>query len=205
MKKILAACLAASLLCGTAWAMDSQIKTLRVAMPAEPMAAELINDVLAQIEANAVAESADIRAQEEKAIAQGAAITDYYYGSRTELLYQSEHYTSFVVNFEQYTGGAHGYYGTIGYVFDNHTGEPLQITDLPGYGDPAFVERSVREFFAGRQAEIWPDSLTEALHGGHVGNFYINSDGYPVVVFNPYEIGPYVIGRMEAILPLQVE
>ncbi len=204
MRKIVTSLLAATLLCGTAAAMDTEISVMRILMPNNPMAEQKINNVMEKIEADAFARSAEIRAVEEEDRANGDIRSGYYCGVRTELTYRSANYTSIAVNFEYNSAGAHGYAGITGYVFDNHTGAQLALTDLPGYEWNEYVAGLIREDVEGRRRGHEPHLLEKALAAADY-NFYLDANGVPVVVFNPYEIGPYAMGQVKLILPDPVE
>lgn len=205
MKKWLGVLLAASLLGGTAMAMNTQIDTFRIIMPNNPIAEQRINEVLTQARTDALAQSADILATEEEDRAAGDYRQGYLCEVHMELIYRSANYTSILTNFEYNRAGAHGYAGHTGYVFDNHTGAHLALTDLPGYEYGPYVEETIRNDLDSRAVAYDPELLAKALNGGNIQNFYIDYQGYPVVVFNPYIVGPYALGQVTSKLPLPVE
>ncbi len=116
-----------------------------------------------------------------------------------------ERVISIITDESTYFGGVHGYVGRSARNFDARTGKVLQLEDL--FNDPQdFLERCPELlWFAGRGGENAYLALTESYFDGYEedlpgllrdGNWYLNDRGL-VVIANPYEIGPYVMGRVE--------
>ncbi len=104
-----------------------------------------------------------------------------------------------------YLGGAHGWTGRYGYVFDCSTGERITLDTLSE--DPqalrAFLEEELLRqansaeyalyYFFDDYREYLPGLLRE-------DNWYLSDDGL-VVIANPYEIAPYAVGRIDFTIP----
>ncbi len=131
----------------------------------------------------------------------------YYEMSENEILYNSNQILSYSVNFNNYTGGAHGAHATRYHVIDLKTGEKIteesifvedyqeqlalilvdKIAELNEVEDPKELENI--GFFS--VDEIFPND-----------NFLIDDTGI-TYAYNEYEIAAYVIGLIEVHIPFK--
>lgn len=122
----------------------------------------------------------------------------YYETSSDQIRYNSNGLLSFTVQFENYTGGAHGAHAYNHFVLDATTGERIHEEDIYGEGyqdllaeilvhaitrdndlsDPKELENI--GFFS--VDEIYPNN-----------NFYVDDSGI-TYTFNEYEVAAYVVG-----------
>ncbi len=200
MKKL---CIAAALtfcLTGSAAAVDADIQGLRVSMPLNPMAETRINATLKKLEVDAECSVEHLRLLEAEYGDDIHIAGQFFYRFLTDFTYRDEIYTSVLVSFSEYSGGAHGLQGIVGYVFDTRTGMQMEFNDYGGY-DPEMTKEFIRRELTARGIVYWPEALEEAMGDGNYSNFYLNEQGVPVVVFNPYEVAPYAAGILEVELP----
>ncbi len=105
-----------------------------------------------------------------------------------------------------FTGGAHGNYGIGYYNFDTKSGQPLGLGDLliANYQEP--LKEIVEPIFRKTYLEEGMNNYSEAGFYFEedefvlTDNFAITKDGLKFL-YNPYEIGPYVMGQQEIIVP----
>lgn len=89
--------------------------------------------------------------------------------------------------FRDYTGGAHGNYAYVSYNFDLNTGKQLQLSDL--FNDVKdYLYINIKKQMKAMDDESFYDDFT-------LDNmiWYIEGDNL-VILFNPYDIAPYVAG-----------
>ncbi len=115
---------------------------------------------------------------------------------------------SLVATNESFAGGAHGSYGTYFINVDPKTGKRIILSDMlkPGY-EAALLKAGEEEF---RKALELSDSVTYSDAGYEFPNdvFQLN-DNYGFTkegirfVFNIYEVGPYVLGAQDFVIPYE--
>ena len=122
----------------------------------------------------------------------------YYYmavNSSANYLVRSDNKVfSFEVNDQIYSGGVHGDYMYIGYNFDSKTGKQLLLSDVSS--DPEQVIDNSLSFLAANKDYIGLfDDYEETIKNIDIDkiNFVMYVDGLELI-FNPYEIAPYVAG-----------
>jgi|GEM_PF-243038 len=99
------------------------------------------------------------------------------------------------ISSEDYTGGAHGTYGVSYIVFDMKRGETI--------GEEAFLDTDASEeicdLIYDKILEEIEEEMWDAIYETPTlnGNFRVDDEGV-TWFYNPYEIGPYVLGVMEA-------
>lgn len=129
----------------------------------------------------------------------------YYENSSNEILYNKGDLLSYTVNFENYTGGAHGSHSSTNYVINLKTAEFIHEQDI-------FVDN-----FEDPLAQLLIDNITDANNLNDSkelenigyfsveeiypnGNFYVDEEGI-TYMFNEYEIAAYVVGITQVKLP----
>jgi hypothetical protein len=117
--------------------------------------------------------------------------------------FNSSELISIVQYFYIYNGGAHGFYGHNGYNLDVNTGKLLVLTDIIDSKKldelSSIAERKMTEEF---EVEKFTDIglFVEKLIMPNDQDFYLTNNAL-VLEFDPYEIGPYVMGDVEILLP----
>lgn len=111
---------------------------------------------------------------------------------------------SFVERNSEYTGGAHGFYGSTGITFDAQNGTVLEWKDLlrdeEGFcrkAEAYLVEKLSADYAKG----LFPDyeeTLAQMWESGP--NWYLDASGM-TFIFNPYELGPYAMGEISVTVP----
>ena len=104
-----------------------------------------------------------------------------------------------------YTGGAHGWTGRYGHVFDAVTGEKLTLDALSETPDAfrSFLEEELLRLANSAEYAMYYffDDYREYLPGLlREDNWYLGRNGL-VVIANPYEIAPYAVGMIEFTIP----
>ena len=98
-------------------------------------------------------------------------------------------------SYEDYTGGAHGSYDVSYIVFDMKRGERI--------GEEAFLDtdasEEIRDLIYDKILEELDEDMWDAIDEVPTlnGNFRVDDEGV-TWIYNPYEIGPYVLGSLTA-------
>ena len=106
-------------------------------------------------------------------------------------------YVQLTYSYADYTGGAHGNYGTYHYLVDRNSGKQLSINDL--FSNTSQLNRLVEKKFRMNYRVPKGQTLMEfglfenAIEANN--NFYYDSKTKSInFEYNPYEIGPYSMG-----------
>lgn len=121
-----------------------------------------------------------------------------------------ENILSLVSDVYDYFGGAHGMYGSGGYTYEVSSGKILQLVDLLT-DEQAFYEEATpyvcdelyRQFGNGLYEEYKDTVKKDWTYEDLLINYYLNGTGI-VVIYNPYEVGPYAMGKATVTLPYAV-
>ena len=109
-------------------------------------------------------------------------------------------------NYETYSGGIHGIYGTWGYCYDPSTGKTLAITDFI-VDRNAFVEYVYNDLMTRNDEDdyLLYDDMRQCVENYFDENRLCFTVGYTglTVVFNPYEILPYAMGQTFIDIPFK--
>lgn len=118
----------------------------------------------------------------------------YFVGSR-------KHYSSYILEYSGYSGGAHPESGVTGLVFDLLDGSQITLDDL---FVPDFDE-TLGSLISAHLPESLPEGGVEALFSDSVmptGNFVLTGKSI-TFIYNPYEIGPYSLGAIHVSVPVK--
>jgi hypothetical protein len=119
--------------------------------------------------------------------------------------YNSKEFISIALSHYQFTGGAHGNYFALGYNILMKDGSALTLKDI--IKDDSFdllafeCEQAILEMYEANtliEAGLFEDEI-EILNDQ---DFYIKP-GVLVLQFDPYEIGPWVMGEVTAEIPFE--
>lgn len=129
----------------------------------------------------------------------------YYEMSSIDIVFNEADLLSYTVNFENYTGGAHGSHSFVNHVISLQTGEPVteeeifvdnyQDTLAQILVDQIAEQNNVEE--AKELENIGFFSIDEIFPNG---NFLVDETGI-TYYFNEYEIAAYVVGMTKVHLP----
>ena len=126
------------------------------------------------------------------------------------LLYADDKVVSVMVKNEGYLGGAHGFTDITLLVFDGQTGKKLEWNDVVSDESmPVLLKASEAEFRRVREipaSESLADAGFDFSPDGLFtlpANFAVSGRGLHLH-YNPYEVGPYVMGPTDLIVPLEV-
>ncbi|MCM1182208.1 MAG: RsiV family protein [Roseburia sp.] len=105
-----------------------------------------------------------------------------------------------------YMGGAHGFYGHSGTTFDVESGRELALADLlsdaEGFYARAvdYIAKELEEDYGDELFPEYRETVGETFDGDWPPKWYLNAAGI-VLIYNPYEVGPYAMGVAEVLLP----
>ena len=130
-----------------------------------------------------------------------------YYMDKTASLERSD---SSVISFSntdyEFWGGAHGSYITYGYTVDVESGSELKfedmITDMESFRAEAvpYVTDKLYEDYGEGLFPEYAETVGSTFGGEYEPSWYLNATGI-VIVFQPYEVGPYAMGQAVVTLP----
>ncbi|MDO4531444.1 MAG: DUF3298 domain-containing protein, partial [Bacillota bacterium] len=106
-------------------------------------------------------------------------------------------------DFDEYYGGVHGMYGTIGYVFDTKTGKQLTLGDVLLETDSisALLAEKLEAKYA-EELEGFHDSILETMKGYALEDYKWTLDYEGITFyFDPYELASYAAGLLTITLP----
>lgn len=115
-------------------------------------------------------------------------------------------YVQLTCSYSDYTGGAHGNYGTSNFIIDRATGKQLTIADLVTSERELnkLVEKNFRKAYKIPNAQRLDEfGLFENVIQAN-NNFYFDVKTNTLCFdYNPYEIGPYAMGMVS--VPIDVD
>lgn len=132
----------------------------------------------------------------------------YYSNEVVELARCDSSVLSLRIYYGDYTGGAHGMYAYDGATFDVESGKELSISDIltdkAGFYEtaPAYIADVLYEEYGDELFPEYRECVDEAFGEDGSLNWYLNATGI-VVIYNPYELGPYAMGEVEVVLPYE--
>ncbi|BCM90105.1 hypothetical protein IAD21_01956 [Abditibacteriota bacterium] len=149
-------------------------------------------------------------AKDSKGTAQQLGLHDgmkYQYDFEPSLVLNRPRFISATTMFYSFTAGAHGIYGTSGYVFGYPKGatRPRQLHLADFFTDGAASKRRIDTLLIAKlratkgqdQEATWiVDGETKTLTNDLLENFVAESDGLKWY-FGPYAVGPYAAGEFE--------
>ncbi len=113
---------------------------------------------------------------------------------------------SFLEYHGDYLGGAHGNYGYSGATFDVESGRELALADILSDAEgfyQAAADYAVEELGKNYGDGLFPDYkeyVEKTFDADRNVCWYLNAAGI-VLVYSPYEVGPYAMGEAEVLLP----
>jgi hypothetical protein len=132
------------------------------------------------------------------------SVVSWSANSQTKMIAQSEKLLDICINYDVFTGGAHGYAATISLLFDKSTGEIIPQDKL--FSDVEAVTKIAEHKFRENQQL---DSKIELEEAGYffeknkfklAQNILYTKNGI-VLVYNQYEAAPYAQGQIEVEIP----
>lgn len=126
----------------------------------------------------------------------GSSLTTFEQSTRGRVVYVDDKILSYVVEFEEYTGGAHGMRVVKGGSICRKSGAPLTLDQvIPADRHPALKVALHRAVVQRLGSE---DSLLDAVFIPY-NNFYIAADGIHFI-FNVYEVACYAAGMLDIVI-----
>lgn len=109
---------------------------------------------------------------------------------------------SVVVNYYQYTGGAHGIYTLKPYNYDLKSGKRLALGDLfkAGYDYKTIINNEIKSAIAKEPEQYFVNEFNSIRDDQE---FYITDRGI-IVYFQVYEIAPFAAGNPEFLIPFSL-
>lgn len=131
-------------------------------------------------------------------IENGGFYGELYHTTKVSIHRADSEIVSFTSEVSDYTGGAHGYYGTGGYTFDTKTGKELSINDVVKDKSEYYekLKESFSEYYA-TAIESEPNmenALEEILTDSYEPSFSVEPYGV-TSYFSPYTLGSYAAGE----------
>lgn len=135
-----------------------------------------------------------------------SSFTGYGMYEDVELTRSDSTVVSFLEYHGYYLGGAHGNYGYSGATFDVESGRELALADILSDAEGfyrAAVDYAVEELGKNYGDGLFPDYkeyVEKTFDADRNACWYLNAAGI-VLVYSPYEIGPYAMGEAKVLLP----
>ncbi len=132
----------------------------------------------------------------------------YYRGIESHVQLYKKHLLVYRIDYNEYTGGAHGMYMSTFLNINLHTLSPIRLDDLfVNEYEEALTDLLWNQLMADNKVATRQE--VEALGYTSTGNleptenFYLNDKGI-TFYYNIYEIAPYVMGPIEITLPYEI-
>lgn len=131
----------------------------------------------------------------------------YYEMSDNKIVYNENDLLSYTVNFENYTGGAHGAHAYQNRVLNLKTGKPVTEEEIfvDNYQDNLariLVDQIAKDFDVENAKELENAGFFSMDEIFPNGNFLVDETGI-TYTFNEYEIAAYVVGPVTVTLPYE--
>lgn len=132
--------------------------------------------------------------------------TNYYSDETISIGRIDSNIISLIGVFSEYSGGAHGMYGTAGYTYDVESGQELSLADLltdeEAFYDAAteYITNALYEEFGDGLFPDYQKTVEDHWTGEYGITYYLDASGI-VIVYNPYDVGPYAMGEAHVTLP----
>ena len=131
----------------------------------------------------------------------------YFEMSSNDIAYNKNDILSYTVNFENYTGGAHGAHSFTNHVIDMKTGNPIKEDDIfiEGFQEDLaqiLIDRIAKQNTVENPKELENIGFFSIDEIFPNGNFLIDDNGI-TYTFNEYEIAAYVVGATNVHLPYE--
>ena len=126
----------------------------------------------------------------------------YFEMSSDDIAYNKNDILSYTVNFENYTGGAHGAHSFTNHVIDMKTGNLIKEDDIFIEGFQEDLAQILIDRIAKHPKELENIGFFSIDEIFPNGNFLIDDNGI-TYTFNEYEIAAYVVGATNVHLPYE--
>lgn len=131
----------------------------------------------------------------------------YFEMSSDDIAYNKNDILSYTVNFENYTGGAHGAHSFTNHVIDMKTGNLIKEDDIfiEGFQEDLaqiLIDRIAKQNTVENPKELENIGFFSIDEIFPNGNFLIDDNGI-TYTFNEYEIAAYVVGTTNVHLPYE--
>ena len=132
----------------------------------------------------------------------------YYKGIESHVQLYEKNLLVYRINYNEYTGGAHGIYMTTYLNFDLGLMRPLRLDDIfvGDYQEPLtdlIWNQLMADNGAKTRAELEDMGYGSTGEIAATENFYLNKDGV-TFYYNVYDITPYAMGPVVVFLPFQM-
>lgn len=168
-----------------------------------------LDDGQGEISRDRFLESVKVQYEDYLEVKDPETVVDWQVARSAFIMYANDDVASVVVKNEGFLGGAHGFSDEQIFVFDGKTGKVLTWDDILSPDSKSiFLKAAEAEFRRARdikpmenleEAGFTFDNNTFALSQ----NFALTDKGISLH-YNPYEVGPYVMGATDFVVPLDV-
>jgi len=132
-------------------------------------------------------------------------VYNYFYSQAVLVRYNDNNLVMFEEKVYEYTGGAHGNYGSTLHCLDVAKNARLELSDIIS-ADSATLQKIVEQQFRKQYKIGASEKLTKVLFEEHLAltrNFYLTGKGIGFL-YNPYEVAAYAQGQIEVFVPFTV-
>ncbi len=202
---------------GSQWLVHAEAQQLQVEIPGNDAVAQKINDWSADKAEEVFGSGEKMSAEAADYIKESAQYATDYQNDYTDSYCFSRFLNNSVMRVDAqvislesldnwYMGAAHGDYYYYGTTFDTDTGEELEIqdivSDMGAFRRQATTDitKYLQENYGDLLFEGYQDVVEHIWEGGASFNFYLNESGI-IVIFNPYDVGPFALGEVTVPLP----
>ncbi|MFE6076939.1 DUF3298 domain-containing protein [Paenibacillus sp. NPDC057886] len=123
----------------------------------------------------------------------------FYWNTTAQTKYNQDNLLSIVYTDYYFRGGAHGYEQVTTYNYDLTTGTRLYLNQVVQTNKQAVNLAEGIEIALKSNENVFPESFYN-FPLSNISSFYYQNTGI-VMVFNPYEVGPYASGFIEVKVP----
>ena len=132
----------------------------------------------------------------------------YYCSMKSSVIYCSDNYLVYQIDYSDYTGGAHGMYATSFLNIDLTNKKQLTLDDLFQSEYSEILTDLITNQLIAENGVTCREELEELGYGttgniSHTENFYLNEEGI-TFLYNPYDIAPYSMGETRVTIPYQM-
>lgn len=149
--------------------------------------------------------------EDEKNKEDGASVEawySYYKGIESHVQSYEKNLLTYRIDYNEYTGGAHGIYMTTYLNIDLIRLRPLRLDDIFVSGSKEALADLIRNQLMADNNVTTPDELEDLGYGstGEIApteNFYLDKEGI-TFYYNVYDITPYAMGPVQVKLPYEM-
>ncbi len=121
----------------------------------------------------------------------------YSYETYMDKLFENNSFIIMILDNSSYTGGAHGIYYSISYVFDKKANKQISLNDIFYDKDTTNIKNLIIDKL--KKTGYYENVYTEV----YISNDFYFDNKYFYFFYNPYDIAPYAAGPVEVKIPFE--